>query len=99
MIIKIYYFQVEKTKRALGILQSRTSSDLLLGNGGADASTWLRRPGGGGCGIGAGNGGPFSLLDQNSEELKRQVGEMMASAFRATEDRVCEVKRRAGKKI
>lgn len=33
---------MEKTKRALGILQSRASAD--LGNGG-DASTWLRRPG------------------------------------------------------
>ncbi|XP_035703816.1 protein CBFA2T1 isoform X2 [Folsomia candida] len=69
---------VEKTKRALGILQSRASAD--LGNGG-DASTWLRRPG--------------PLLLDNSEELKRVVGEMMAQAFRNTEDRVIEVKRRA----
>lgn len=82
---------MEKTKRALGILQSRASSDLLNGDA-AGGSTWLRRPGGGG---GTGGSGPF-ILD-NSEELKRQVGEMMAQAFRATEDRVCEVKRRAGK--
>ena len=32
----------------------------------------------------------------NSEDFKRQAGEMMAQALRATEDRVAEVKRRAG---
>lgn len=58
---------VEKTKRALGMLQSRQDP-------------WRRS----------------HHLD-TSEELRRQVGEMMAAAVRATEDRVSEVKRKAGK--
>jgi hypothetical protein len=72
---------VEKTKRALGILQSRTAHTEQ--SEGASSSSWLRRP------------SMYSGIE-SSEDIKRQVGEMMAQAFRATEDRVSEVKRRAG---
>jgi hypothetical protein len=77
---------VEKTKRALSILQTRTfhphateEGDNNNGVGNGPVASWLRRP-----------------AFDNSEDFKRQTGEMMAQALRATEDRVAEVKRRAG---
>ena len=70
---------VEKTKRALSILQNRTFQAEPEGV----SSTWLRRP-------------PAFTPMENADELKRQAGEMMAQALRTTEDRVAEVKRRAG---
>lgn len=81
---------VEKTKRALGILQTRAQAqqDSSNGNGDPSSSSWLRRP------PTLYGMGPLSL--ENSEDLKRQIGEIMAQAFRATEERVIEVKRRAG---
>lgn len=68
---------VEKTKRALAILQQR-------GGGVADGD-WSRR-----LGAAADNGGG------SSSDIKRTAGEIMAQTIRATEDRVAEVKRRAG---
>lgn len=84
---------VEKTKRALSILQNRTfqqqqeqaAAVAAAGDSGANSSSWLRRP------------PVFTSLETN-EELKRQTSEMIAQALRATEDRVSEVKRRAGEK-
>lgn len=83
---------VEKTKRALSILQNRTfqqqqeqaaAADAAAAAG-ANSSSWLRRP-------------PIFPNLETNEELKRQTSEMIAQALRATEDRVTEVKRRAGK--
>lgn len=37
-------------------------------------------------------------MENSSEDFKRQASEMIAQALRATEDRVAEVKRRAGKR-
>ncbi|CAG7712005.1 unnamed protein product [Allacma fusca] len=77
---------VEKTKRALAILQNRTFHTEAEGGAGgnnASNSSWLRRP-----------HSAFPQME-NSEDFKRQAGEMIAQALRATEDRVAEVKRRA----
>lgn len=84
---------VEKTKRALSILQNRTfqqqqeqaAAAAAAGDPSANSSSWLRRP-------------PIFPTVETSEELKRQTSEMIAQALRATEDRISEVKRRAGKR-
>jgi runt-related transcription factor 1 len=81
---------VEKTKRALSILQNRTFHNEVESSGTSSASasattSWLRRPN-------------YAAMD-SSEDFKRQAGEMMAQALRSTEDRVAEVKRRAGKSM
>jgi runt-related transcription factor 1 len=78
---------VEKTKRALGMLQSRAQQQQQQMNNN-NADPWLRR-------ANNASSSNHTHLD-TSEELRRQVGEMMAQAVRATEDRVSEVKRKAG---
>ncbi|XP_068082954.1 protein CBFA2T1 [Anabrus simplex] len=71
---------VEKTKRALAILQHRSSGSASE-NGSGPGSEWLRRP----------NPGDAS----EARDIKRTAGEIMAQTIRVTEDRVAEVKRRA----
>lgn len=75
---------VEKTKRALGILQHRGASSVENGAAGGGNSTneWLRRS------------APTDASD--ARDIKRTAGEIMAQTIRVTEDRVAEVKRRAG---
>jgi hypothetical protein len=78
---------VEKTKRALAILQHRGASSVENGaaGGGNSANEWLRRP---------------APTDANeARDIKRTAGEIMAQTIRVTEDRVAEVKRRAGNNI
>ncbi len=65
---------VDKTKRALSVLQERSHRDR------EELSMWMRRHAEG--------------LDS---DMKKRTSEMMASTLRQTEDRVSEVKRRAGK--
>lgn len=92
VMLNIILSMVEKTKRALTILQTRTFHNELESNSTGTSSSssgsnsWLRRPG----------TGAFSSID-SADDFKRHAGEMMAQALRATEDRVAEVKRRAGK--
>jgi hypothetical protein len=70
---------VEKTKRALAILQQRP----LRETSGADfTASWLRKL-------------PTDTTEQS--EIKKAAGEIMAQTIKATEERVAEVKRRAGK--
>ena len=64
---------VDKTKRALSVLQERSSRDR------EELSMWMRRHAEG--------------LDN---DMKKRTSEMMANTLRQTEDRVSEVKRRAG---
>ncbi|KAJ9593167.1 hypothetical protein L9F63_015264, partial [Diploptera punctata] len=74
---------VEKTKRALAILQHRGASSVENGaaSSGNSSSEWLRRP---------------APNDANeARDIKRTAGEIMAQTIRVTEDRVAEVKRRA----
>lgn len=74
---------VEKTKRALGILQHRTAGE----NG--HVTDWLPRR------------DLLRTVNSNNssaaaEDVKRTAGEIMAHTIRLTEDRVAEVKRKAG---
>lgn len=64
---------VDKTKRALAVLQERGQRDR------DELAYWMRRQAEG--------------LDS---DMKKRTSEMMASTLRQTEDRVTEVKRRAG---
>ncbi len=64
---------VDKTKRALAVLQERSNRDR------EELAMWMRRHAEG--------------LDN---DMKKRTSEMMASTLRQTEDRVTEVKRRAG---
>lgn len=64
---------VDKTKRALSVLQERSIRDR------EELSVWMRRHGEG--------------MDS---DMKKRTSEMMAHTIRQTEDRVGEVKRRAG---
>lgn len=75
---------VEKTKRALAILQHRGASSVENGaaGGGNSANEWLRRS------------APTDASE--ARDIKRTAGEIMAQTIRVTEDRVAEVKRRAG---
>ena len=61
---------VEKTKRALSILQHRPSES-------AESATYGSRAG-------------------DAADIKRQATEIMAQTVKATEERVAEVRRRAG---
>ena len=65
---------VDKIKRALSVLQERSTRDR------EELSVWMRRHAEG--------------LDH---DMKKRTTEMMANTLRQTEDRVSEVKRRAGK--
>lgn len=67
-------------------MQSRNAHNEQQQGDSGSSSSWLRRP------------SIYTGLE-SSEDIKRQVSEMMAQAFRATEDRVSEVKRRAGMKL
>ena len=64
---------VDKTKRALAVLQERSQRDR------EELAAWMRRHSEG--------------LDS---DVKKRTSEMMASTLRQTEDKVTEVKRRAG---
>jgi hypothetical protein len=64
---------VDKTKRALAVLQERSNRDR------EELAMWMRRHSEG--------------LDH---DMKKRTSEMMVSTLRQTEDRVSEVKRRAG---
>ena len=64
---------VDKTKRALAVLQERSQRDR------EELALWMRRQAEG--------------LDN---DMKKRTSEMMATTLRQTEDRVSEVKRRAG---
>ena len=91
---------VEKTKRALAILQRRGSPSPA-------ATAPPLTPGAAvGAQNGSSNGNPSSSNgshvesstgDRDAGNLKRLSGEIVAQTIRATEDRVAEVKRRAGK--
>ncbi|PNF22032.1 hypothetical protein B7P43_G10578 [Cryptotermes secundus] len=74
---------VEKTKRALAILQHRGANSVENGAavGGNSANEWLRRS------------APTDASE--ARDIKRTAGEIMAQTIRVTEDRVAEVKRRA----
>ena len=78
---------VEKTKRALAILQHRGASSVENGaaGGGNSANEWLRRP--------------APTHANEARDIKRTAGEIMSQTIRVTEDRVAEVKRRAGNNI
>ena len=65
---------VDKTKRALAVLQERSLRDR------EELSLWMRRHAEG--------------LDQ---DMKKRSSDMIAHSIRQTEDRVTEVRRRAGK--
>lgn len=67
---------VEKTKRALTILQHRSQTDRQ------ELAMWVRRH-----------------AEGTENNLKKHAGDMMAQTLKTTEDRVCEVKRRAGKSL
>jgi runt-related transcription factor 1 len=75
---------VEKTKRALAILQHRGANSVENGSAGGSNPTneWLRRS------------APTDASE--TRDIKRTAGEIMAQTIRVTEDRVAEVKRRAG---
>lgn len=64
---------VDKTKRALAVLQERSLRDR------EELSTWMRRH-----------------AEGMDHDMKKRHNEMMAHTLRQTEDRVSEVKRRAG---
>ncbi|KDR18443.1 Protein CBFA2T1 [Zootermopsis nevadensis] len=74
---------VEKTKRALAILQHRGAGSVENGAAGSgnSANDWLRRS------------APTDASE--ARDIKRTAGEIMAQTIRVTEDRVAEVKRRA----
>lgn len=65
---------VDKTKRALAVLQERSLRDR------EELSLWMRRQAEG--------------MDQ---DLKKRSSDMMSHTLRQTEDRVADVRRRAGK--
>ena len=65
---------VDKTKRALAVLQERSLRDR------EELAVWMRRQAEG--------------MDQ---DVKKHTNDMMAFTVRQTEDRVSEVRRRAGK--
>lgn len=75
---------VEKTKRALSILQQRSTD-----NGHPGVNEWMPRR---------------DALRTNlppatthaADDVKRTAGEIMAQTIRMTEDRVAEVRRKAG---
>lgn len=73
---------VEKTKRALGILQHRGATE----NGHIN-SDWLPR---------REQHRPTNNPATSTEDVKRTASEIMAHTIRLTEDRVAEVKRKAG---
>lgn len=65
---------VDKTKRALSVLQERSQRDR------EELALWMRRQ-----------------AEGMDNDMKKRTSEMMATTLRQTEDRVSEVKRRAGK--
>ncbi|KAG8302410.1 hypothetical protein J6590_033006 [Homalodisca vitripennis] len=71
---------VEKTKRALSILQQRAGE-----NGHVSSNEWLPRR----------DALRTSAPSHSAEDVKRTAGELMAQTIRLTEDRVAEVRRKA----
>ncbi|XP_032798426.2 protein CBFA2T3 isoform X3 [Daphnia magna] len=72
---------VEKTRRALGILQHRASNDnQVQQQKRRDSSTSLHHQ---------------QQVTYEASELRRQAGELIAQTLKATEDRVNQVKRKA----
>lgn len=76
---------VEKTKRALSILQQRSGDNLT--NGMCDWS---------GSGLISRRMNNNLASGPTAEEVKRTASEIMAHTIRVTEDRVAEVKKKAG---
>lgn len=75
---------VEKTRRALAILQQRSYDYNTSSSAAVVASTsWHKHQ--------------QNRRDETSE-LRRQAGELIAQTIKATEDRVIQVKRKAGKR-
>ena len=76
---------VEKTRRALAILQQRSydyNSSSSAATAAAVASTsWQKHQ---------------QIRRDETSELRRQAGELIAQTIKATEDRVIQVKRKAG---
>lgn len=79
---------VEKTKRALGILQQRSTESVNV-NG--HVNEWLPRRDSLRNSLTA---SVHSAL--TTEDVKRTAGEIMAQTIRLAEDRVAEVRRKAG---
>jgi len=76
---------VEKTRRALGILQQRSVASHSDKND--NLAPWKRSR--------LSNNNHQEMIHEASE-LRRQAGELIAQTLKATEDRVSEVKRKAG---
>lgn len=70
---------VEKTKRALGILQQRANDNQYV----YKRSHAISPP-------------HYATPNYEASELRRQAGELIAQTLKATEDRVTQVKRKAG---
>lgn len=86
---------VEKTKRALAILQKRGCTSPAAASSGLQANG---APQSASIGNGAGQQQSQQVESSGQEgNFKRLSGEIVAQTIRATEDRVAEVKRRAGK--
>jgi len=91
---------VEKTRKALGILQQRShenrhetsSSNSSGGSSGGNnqqqQQQWKRRS--------SSNNNNNQDTAYEASELRRQAGELIAHTLKATEDRVSQVKRKAG---
>jgi hypothetical protein len=74
---------VEKTKRALAILQHRPPAPASVPEPDfLQSASWLQRR------------APPEGAEQ--QDIKKTAGEIMAQTIKATEDRVAEVRRRAG---
>ena len=71
---------VEKTRKALGMLQQRSHA-----NQETHHHQWKRR-----------SASANQEMAHEASELRRQAGELIAHTLKATEDRVSQVKRKAG---
>jgi len=98
---------VEKTRKALGILQQRSHENRYemnnsSGSGSGSSSQqqqqqqqqqWKRRSSNSSNSSG---GSHNQEIGYEASELRRQAGELIAHTLKATEDRVSQVKRKAG---
>lgn len=87
---------VEKTKRALAILQKRGCTSPAAPTTTASNTSSLQAPTNGTQSNGSQQLENTAAVDRDGT-FKRLSGEIVAQTIRATEDRVAEVKRRAGK--
>ena len=81
---------VEKTRKALGILQQRSNESRHEMSGSSSSTSsqqqqWKRR-----------GSSTNQETVYEASELRRQAGELIAHTLKATEDRVSQVKRKAG---